>query len=1582
MYKQPLIALISLFLAVTSSFAQQSEYTSLKKATSNRASVTSVSATENTDAKLDAEDKILLPVEVMGAEGTITERIFTLTSEQANNSVLLWLQINNIGYENKVSVKVNGLDWVSLNHDSCNIQSPERERGGMQHGGHSTIRLTIPAVGFVDGLNTIRFRFNMSDAISSGFRVVRLNLLDLNKVKILDESYFVDEDPLTWKSPYYDTINNKEPNDLSSKVAQGKDYWYNAELKSNYLASGKKGFWYGYELGGQGPIKAKCASCHTQDGRDLEIFSYSNESIIERSKFHMLTEEEGKLIATYIRSLSEEHDNVGRYGRPWNPPYQPGPEIANIPIEKWAAGAGLDAVLQADKDMLPYMFPDGVDQEKVYDRFDSEKMVDRTILPIAIQFPDWKHWLPMIHPMDAYTKDDYWNDPLKTGGKSNIDPKKGYKIFRDYLEAMPPVNRNPSDLMKKNRDFWYNYRFFLAQRNDGATTLDGHWREKKSTATSKLGDGVPREFAATSLARLMAVQFFEIMNEFDLQDKAHWFVKPEDQPGERQWFGENYQIFEVPPHFQACVPDETNNIKGDCWQFHGQPISTGTYESTNWYHLQLIVNGGNGMVKHNSPMDYNYHPSFILKASNSSGIYEPLRYYHSLNAMYQFRSWSGGPNPNDGRGFRIRVQGPWHIIGRSDSHQLEGFAESVWPTFLDRVKVGMSKWILNAQLRQFLTEVQKVGNNLSNWNREPNGGSNELDSESKTTSDLKDMSDYTGLDYWADKFYYLFPEFAKLGVDCQILEEMIDWCEAAWPNINWTTFRNDGELQLSLLEEQSEDCSVNSNLVTAQTTNEGDNAIYEWWVNGKKIINGSDNLDTSDVRPGALVKCRVTSSKSCISNGWVESELTLPDTGFIVKAKINSGEWEEFNNSIACIDDTVEFMIDPELQDPLFWLDAMDVNNNNGTEPGNGNSVTRWFNKSSSGYALADQSNRDLRPTYNNSGMNGLPALMFGTNNANGLELFPIDNADYLNEDWTLIITGSYTRRGNWNCITGNEEGDSGFATYFHGESGRTRTKINGVQEHGRYYDDESDFVLMISKEGQKVKTYINGKLEVEVASSSSILSTSNAFYLGQKDGGSAGANYYHKGPISEVLFYDHIISNTQKNYIEGYLTQKWKFANELPLDHIYKEDSPLYMNLKTPAGETLVFDENVSSNTISFNVNEKFGNFEFTRPSCDEVNTMISVTNAGLIGDDIVRYSIDQGVFKIGNQVSITELESLELTPNYEIMGAYQWEQPDGTLLALNVNPDIYKVTFSDNKTVWKLHLKQDEASCVLSDQVYKVTLSVRELSESEKDDDLDGVKNIVDQCPNSIEGAIVNSVGCFDLPSNNFIVQASGETCLDRNNGSIAINAGATYNYTLTVDNSDLYNFTNDTVLEDLSPGTYSICITVEGEEDYKQCFNLTVDAAEAISGKSIQTKKGNIVTENMVITSGTAPYTISINGKNMLTTASRKFAIDVNHGDKISVSSKFVCEGELNNEVDLVYHFSAYPNPTTDFVNVVIPNVDLEEVTAVVYNSLHQKISEENYKLLDGEIRISLSNVSSGIYFLTLKLETPVNLKIVKK
>lgn len=799
------------------------------------------------DRCCDPATAIALPVEVLGAEGTIAQRTFDLEASEASAVAYLWMQVNNLSYQDKGSVRVNEGAWIDLNHDTVEMHGPERARGGMVHGGYSTIRFRLPLEGFVAGENRVEFRFNRSDGISMGFRVVRFQLLDAAGADILPTYRFYHDDPTGWEPPLSD----------EASIAEGEELWRSAGLWSHYLEPGRTGSWYAATIPEARPIRAACADCHTQDGRDLEIFAYSNESIIERARFHQLSEEEGQKIASYIRSLSARHDDVGRWGRPWNPPYQPGSRVADRPVQEWAAGAGLEAVLEEDRDMLGAMFPDGVSEEAVAAYFDSGAMEDHTTLPIAVQLPDWKHWLPLVHPMDAYANDGFYEDD-----SVEFNPTRAYAEVRRFFEEMPASERSAAELLRAINRHWRHYRLFLAQGSRNAR----HWRTRDGSATTRglVDSSVPgMEIAATSLGRLLAVKHFELMNEFGLQAEARRLFDPADQPIARQWLGRDYQVFELPPHFTACFDDDA-----ECEHFQGQPIETGQFESTQWYHLQLVLNGGQGQMLHNSPVDNNYHPEFILKASRSSGLFEPLRYYSSINAMYQTRTWTGATNPNDGRGFRIRIQGPWYFLakeGDAQRNHFHGFDPGFFPSLLDDVSPGLTKWILDALFQQFVREVQRPENSLDGWVRFNEGGdaSNNLDPVDKSSVvDVTQRGSATlnrGGPLWADHTYWSIRQAADMGGDCGVLGEAIDWAQAAWPLIDFEAHRGRFTAYVRLRQDAGG--------VTAILGNEGDAPTLEWTVDGSPVGATGAVLPASAYGRGDEIGVRLVSDAACLRDG-------------------------------------------------------------------------------------------------------------------------------------------------------------------------------------------------------------------------------------------------------------------------------------------------------------------------------------------------------------------------------------------------------------------------------------------------------------------------------------------------------------------------------------------------------------------------------------------------------------------------------------------------------------------------------------------------------------------------------------------
>src|SRR5206468_9032677 len=111
-------------------------------------------------------DRVLLPIEVLGAAGTTVSRTITLQDGRAESVRSLWLQIHGLRYADQASVQINTSAWIPLKNNTVTIAEPGRSYGGIG-GGFSTLEMTLPLpIGtLVLGDNTIRFRFNQTDGV-------------------------------------------------------------------------------------------------------------------------------------------------------------------------------------------------------------------------------------------------------------------------------------------------------------------------------------------------------------------------------------------------------------------------------------------------------------------------------------------------------------------------------------------------------------------------------------------------------------------------------------------------------------------------------------------------------------------------------------------------------------------------------------------------------------------------------------------------------------------------------------------------------------------------------------------------------------------------------------------------------------------------------------------------------------------------------------------------------------------------------------------------------------------------------------------------------------------------------------------------------------------------------------------------------------------------------------------------------------------------------------------------------------------------------------------------------------------------
>ncbi len=600
------------------------------------------------NAETAQSEPVLLPVEVLGEDGTTVSRKAQISRAQADSVRSVWLQIHGLRYPQQASVQINQGAWIPLRNDTVMVAEPGKSFGGIG-GGFATLELSLilsPGA-VVAGDNTVRFRFNHTDGLASGYRVLALNFLASNGAQILPPTAFVEDEPQTWSPPLAD----------GASIQIGKELWFNAPLVASSLPHSPT-------------IQAHCTDCHARDGRDLKYFNFSNTSIITRSRFHGLSTEQGEKIASYIHSLV-----VPNPGRPWNPPYQPGPGLDQRPVSDWAAGAGLNWVLDDDAKSLPYLLDE---HKRRVDPFDSSALAtrirsdifrpdgdtDAREIPLAMQLPDWSQWLPRIHPKDA------WGQPFIKSefaalydGAENGENRNGHKApLRSLLRLARTSDAGTRSVLPAFARWSLARRAFL-----------GHYVKANEVWTSELTERV----YSTQLWQLMKT--WELTQEFGLEGRERDL---KGYPAEARVWGNTIPANTAP--VAVHIPNGPAGVGGSAL--------TNEYLSASWYELQIILNSGNHRHRDRSPIDWVYLMGEFHDLYLQSHHPEPVRLLVAITKSLQSTDPQIGPDnfgegwrPDQGVDPRIMISAFWEPIFKPLPPEVRrGLTESLLAAWMDK----------------------------------------------------------------------------------------------------------------------------------------------------------------------------------------------------------------------------------------------------------------------------------------------------------------------------------------------------------------------------------------------------------------------------------------------------------------------------------------------------------------------------------------------------------------------------------------------------------------------------------------------------------------------------------------------------------------------------------------------------------------------------------------------------------------------------------------------------------------------------------------------------------------------------------
>ena len=240
------------------------------------------------------------------------------------------------------------------------------------------------------------------------------------------------------------------------------------------------------------------------------------------------------------------------------------------------------------------------------------------------------------------------------------------------------------------------------------------------------------------------------------------------------------------------------------------------------------------------------------------------------------------------------------------------------------------------------------------------------------------------------------------------------------------------------------------------------------------------------------------------------------------------------------------------------------------------------------------------------------------------------------------------------------------------------------------------------------------------------------------------------------------------------------------------------------------------------------------------------------------------------------------------------------------------------------------------------------------------------------------------FTLPITNFTLTSSGSLCRGSNNGKINITAVQSQNYIATVTsngNSTSYPFVNNALeISNLSAGVYNICITVTGQAEYKQCYDVTITEPQDLAVLSTVNPSDNTI--YLAMQGGTI-YSIDLNGK-LYTTAKNEITLPLLKGkNTLMVSAERECLGLFEKSIFIVDKVLVYPNPFESNLDINIGN-DESTTAQIKINSTDGKVVYVNsFTPSSSNISLDLSGLKAGMYLMKLSLgDTESYHKIIKR
>jgi ELWxxDGT repeat protein len=239
------------------------------------------------------------------------------------------------------------------------------------------------------------------------------------------------------------------------------------------------------------------------------------------------------------------------------------------------------------------------------------------------------------------------------------------------------------------------------------------------------------------------------------------------------------------------------------------------------------------------------------------------------------------------------------------------------------------------------------------------------------------------------------------------------------------------------------------------------------------------------------------------------------------------------------------------------------------------------------------------------------------------------------------------------------------------------------------------------------------------------------------------------------------------------------------------------------------------------------------------------------------------------------------------------------------------------------------------------------------------------------------------FSLPQTNFKIKAIAESCKGSNNGQIKISADRKLNYTATLQMGNFgksVSFKDSVSINNLMTGTYHVCISVSGQPDYQQCYDVVIAEPKDLAVYATVNQTDRTVS---LALDGGISYNVNLNGTVYTTTAGHITLELAGGSNTVIITTDKECQGAVKQLFVLPQNIVAYPNPFVDRVSLQLNTRNARKATVEVRDMSGKVVYSGSPIIEENKLNLAFGSLNSGVFILKLTLDNKQSvIKIWKK